>query len=99
MLTSARRGLLFTRTMACSSSATTRSSALIVAQFHSEVQKTDLICTQGFINGKWVEAHSDKHFSVIDPATDVEIARIPDMGKGEIDEAIHAALEAQRKWK
>jgi succinate-semialdehyde dehydrogenase/glutarate-semialdehyde dehydrogenase len=79
-------------------SSSTRTSA-VVAQFHSEVQKTDLICTQGFINGKWVEAHSDKHFSVIDPATDVEIARIPDMGKSETDEAIHAALEAQRKWK
>lgn len=36
-----------------------------VAQFHSEVRKTDLICTQGFVNGKWIDAHADKHYSVI----------------------------------
>lgn len=36
-----------------------------VAQFHSEVRKTDLICTQGFVNGKWVDAHAAKHYSVI----------------------------------
>lgn len=34
-------------------------------RFHQEVRKTDLICTQGFIGGRWVDAHAAQHYSVI----------------------------------
>ncbi|TMW57341.1 hypothetical protein Poli38472_003266 [Pythium oligandrum] len=70
-----------------------------VRLFHSELKNTDLVRTQGFINGQWVDAHSETHFSVIDPALDVEIARVAAMGKQETLEAIQAAKEAQRSWK
>uniref|UniRef100_K3X4C1 Succinate-semialdehyde dehydrogenase, mitochondrial n=1 Tax=Globisporangium ultimum (strain ATCC 200006 / CBS 805.95 / DAOM BR144) TaxID=431595 RepID=K3X4C1_GLOUD len=80
-------------------STSTKTSTGIAAGFHSEVQNRDLICTQGFINGKWIDAHSKAHFSVTDPATDEEIARVADMGKEETQDAIHAALEAQRSWR
>lgn len=36
---------------------------------------------------------------VADPATDQEIARVASMGQSETDEAIAAALAAQRKWR
>ncbi|KUF91680.1 xyloglucan-specific endo-beta-1 [Phytophthora nicotianae] len=67
--------------------------------FHSEVHNKELIQSTGFINGKWVEAHSNKHFAVIDPSTDKEIARVANMGCVETNEAIAAALAAQKKWR
>lgn len=33
--------------------------------FHSEVGKAELIRTQGFINGKWVDAKEDARYSVV----------------------------------
>jgi succinate-semialdehyde dehydrogenase / glutarate-semialdehyde dehydrogenase len=69
------------------------------AAFHSEVGNTDLIRTQGFINGKWTDAHDSKHFAVLDPSTDEEIARVANMGRRETLEAIAAAKDAQKAWK
>ncbi|POM75306.1 Succinate semialdehyde dehydrogenase, mitochondrial precursor, partial [Phytophthora palmivora] len=45
-------------------------------------------------SSKWVNAHSNKHFAVMDPSTDKEIARVANMGRVETDEAIAAALAA-----
>ncbi|GMF33309.1 unnamed protein product [Phytophthora fragariaefolia] len=67
--------------------------------FHAEVHNKELIQSAGFINGKWVEAHSSKHFAVVDPSTDKEIARVANMGRAETNEAIAAARAAQRKWR
>ncbi|KAH7476387.1 hypothetical protein PRIC1_000393 [Phytophthora ramorum] len=67
--------------------------------FHAEVHNKELIQSAGFINGKWVEAHSNKHFAVMDPSTDKEIARVANMGRVETHEAIAAALAAQKKWR
>jgi len=67
--------------------------------FHAEVHNKELIQSAGFINGKWVEAHSNKHFAVVDPSTDKEIARVANMGHVETNEAIAAALAAQKKWR
>ncbi|KAJ9612380.1 succinate semialdehyde dehydrogenase NADP+ linked [Cladophialophora chaetospira] len=53
-----------------------------------------LFRTQGYINGKWVDAKSGKTFGVTNPATGEVIARMPDMGKEDTEEAIEAAAKA-----
>ncbi|KAI9906012.1 hypothetical protein PsorP6_013679 [Peronosclerospora sorghi] len=67
--------------------------------FHGEVHNKELIQSAGFINGKWVEAHSNKHFAVIDPSTNKEIARVANMGRVETNEAVAAASAAQKMWR
>ncbi|KAJ0398515.1 hypothetical protein P43SY_004094 [Pythium insidiosum] len=66
---------------------------------HSEVKNTELLRTQGLINGQWVEAQSEAHFSVMDPSTDREVARVTAMGQEETVAAIQAAKDAFRTWK
>ncbi len=51
-----------------------------------------------WIGGKWVEAESGKTFGVINPATGVEIARIPFGGQPEVDKAVEAATRAFPEW-
>jgi hypothetical protein len=36
----------------------------IARLLHTQLKKSDLVCTQGFINGKWQEAESQRHFVV-----------------------------------
>ncbi|KAG7381544.1 Succinate-semialdehyde dehydrogenase, mitochondrial [Phytophthora pseudosyringae] len=65
----------------------------------SKLQRPDLVSAQGFINGKWVEAYGNDHFTVSDPATEQEIARVASMGGEDTRDAIAAATAAQRQWK
>ncbi|KAJ0405293.1 hypothetical protein ATCC90586_007332 [Pythium insidiosum] len=66
---------------------------------HSEIKNTELLRTQGLINGQWTEAQSEAHFSVMDPSTDREVARVTAMGQEETLAAIQAAKDAFRTWK
>ncbi|ETN24896.1 hypothetical protein PPTG_01067 [Phytophthora nicotianae INRA-310] len=65
----------------------------------SKLKRPDLVSAQGFINGKWVEAHGEDHFTVFDPATEQEIACVANMGAEDTCDAITAASAAQRQWK
>ncbi|CAI5742181.1 unnamed protein product [Peronospora destructor] len=68
--------------------------------FHNEaLHNKELLQSAGFINGKWVEAHSNNRFAVIDPSTDKEIAHVANMGRAETNDAIAAAVNAQKKWR
>ncbi|KAL4141271.1 hypothetical protein PRNP1_014392 [Phytophthora ramorum] len=65
----------------------------------STLQRPGLVKTQGFIDGKWIEAHGNDHFVVVDPATEQEVARVVSMGGEDTRDAIAAASTAQRQWK
>ncbi len=54
--------------------------------------------TQGYINGKWVDATSGARFMVSNPADGTQIAQVADMGAEETREAINAAHEAFPGW-
>ncbi|KAJ7042760.1 succinic semialdehyde dehydrogenase [Mycena alexandri] len=57
-----------------------------------------LIKTQGFIDGKWVDAKSGEKITVINPATLEELGTVPEMGLAETKEAIDAASKALPEW-
>ncbi|MBL8536796.1 MAG: NAD-dependent succinate-semialdehyde dehydrogenase [Hyphomonadaceae bacterium] len=54
------------------------------------------IRSQAFINGVWRD--SSRQFSVLNPATQAAIARVPDFGAAETDEAVQAAHRALPDW-
>src|SRR5438093_10738786 len=53
----------------------------------------------GLIGGEWVAAGSGRTVDVIDPATQVSIGTVPDMGGPETRAAIEAAASAYRGWR
>jgi succinate-semialdehyde dehydrogenase/glutarate-semialdehyde dehydrogenase len=61
--------------------------------------ETDLLKTQAYVDGAWVDADSGETFSVIDPATGETIAEVPRMGAAETRRAIEAAQRALPAWK
>jgi succinate-semialdehyde dehydrogenase / glutarate-semialdehyde dehydrogenase len=58
-----------------------------------------LLRTQLFIQGEWVAADNNKHYSVINPATGKTIAQVANAGAHETCRAIAAAATAQHEWK
>ncbi|KAI5124870.1 hypothetical protein M0805_007302 [Coniferiporia weirii] len=63
------------------------------------LKDSSLIKTQGFIDGKWLNASTGETISVTNPATGEEIGTIPEMGLKETKDAINAARLAFRTWK
>jgi succinate-semialdehyde dehydrogenase / glutarate-semialdehyde dehydrogenase len=51
----------------------------------------NLIKTQAYVNGQWVNSDSGKTFEVINPATGELIAKVPDMNRADVRKAIDAA--------
>jgi acyl-CoA reductase-like NAD-dependent aldehyde dehydrogenase len=51
-----------------------------------------------YINGKWVDAESGKTYSVVNPATEEEIARIPLGDRADVNKAVEAARNAFPIW-
>ena len=54
----------------------------------------NLIKTQAYVNGQWVNSDSGKTFDVINPATGELIAKVPDMNRADVRKAIDAANAA-----
>ncbi|GES89675.1 succinic semialdehyde dehydrogenase [Rhizophagus clarus] len=50
------------------------------------------------INNEWVNAKTGETFSVIDPATENEIGKVPEMNVEDTREAIKAAKSAFKEW-
>ncbi|QPF82149.1 aldehyde dehydrogenase family protein [Bradyrhizobium genosp. L] len=50
------------------------------------------------IDGQLVPASSSDTFAVCNPATGLEIARVPASGRSEVDQAVRAAVRAQVDW-
>jgi len=51
------------------------------------------------IGGQWVKAKSGTEFSVINPATGKEIAKVPNLSAEDVKEAIHASEKSFLEWR
>ena len=58
-----------------------------------------LLQTQAYVNGAWRDAFSGKSFTVTNPATGEEIAKVADLGAEETRQAINAADAALPAWR
>ncbi|KAJ2869363.1 hypothetical protein GGH93_006182 [Coemansia aciculifera] len=65
----------------------------------AKIKDKSLICHQAYVDGKWVEATSQKHIDIVDPATLETIGSVPDMDTGDVKLAITAATRAFASWK
>ena len=58
-----------------------------------------LLKHSALIGGQWVKAKSGAEFSVINPATGKEIAKVPNLSADDVKEAIYASDKAFLAWK
>ena len=56
-----------------------------------------LLKTQGFINGKWIDA--EKTFPVYNPATNEVVVDMADFGASETESAINVAEKTFKSWR
>ena len=70
------------------------SATATVAQVHPRVQKFIATARKMFINGRWVNAASEKTFPVYNPATGEVIANIAEGDREDINRAVQAARRA-----
>lgn len=64
-----------------------------------ELKDPQLLKTQSYINGEWVDADSGNTFPVTNPATGELIANVADLAGDETRKAIEAADVAMTSWK
>ncbi|WP_417593883.1 NAD-dependent succinate-semialdehyde dehydrogenase [Oceanospirillum sp.] len=64
-----------------------------------KLKDSQLLKTQAYINGEWVNAQSGKTFAVNNPATGLHIDDVVDLGADETRQAIEAADKAMVSWK
>ncbi len=57
-----------------------------------------LVRTEGYINGQWMQAQNGATFAVVNPADGHEIVEVADMGAAETTKAIDAAAAAFPGW-
>jgi succinate-semialdehyde dehydrogenase/glutarate-semialdehyde dehydrogenase len=63
------------------------------------LRRGDLMHSQAWLNGEWVDADSGETFAVTNPATGDELARVPRMGAAETKRALEAAAKAYPGWR
>ena len=59
----------------------------------------ELLRTQAFVDGRWIEADDGATFAVVNPATGDTIADVPRLGAVETRRAIEAAARALPAWR
>ncbi|OOV86755.1 NAD-dependent succinate-semialdehyde dehydrogenase [Oceanospirillum linum] len=64
-----------------------------------KLKDSQLLKTQAYINGEWVNAQSAQTFPVKNPATGLHIDDVADLGAEETRQAIEAADKAMVSWK
>ncbi len=64
----------------------------------SKLEDPSLFIQKAFVDGEWMAAGSGATFDVLDPATGLRIASVPDLDAGDLEKAIHAASHAQKSW-
>ncbi|NAZ37565.1 NAD-dependent succinate-semialdehyde dehydrogenase [Rubellimicrobium sp. CFH 75288] len=69
-----------------------------VTDLPSLLKRPDLLREQAFVGGEWVGAASGATFEVRNPARGDVIARVADLSRAEVAEAIAAAHAAQKDW-
>ncbi|KAI6130261.1 Aldehyde/histidinol dehydrogenase [Pisolithus croceorrhizus] len=79
-----------------------RSSSILLYRMASTsawgLKDIGLIKTQGYIDGKWVDAQNSETILVTNPATEEELGTVPEMGLEETQAAISAAGKAFKVW-
>ena len=63
------------------------------------LDRPDLLRTQAYIDGQWINADDGQTFEVDNPATGALIARVANLGEAETARAIAAAEKAFSAWK
>ncbi|PRY25504.1 succinate-semialdehyde dehydrogenase/glutarate-semialdehyde dehydrogenase [Aliiruegeria haliotis] len=58
----------------------------------------DLLRTQAYLGGEWVDADSGETHDVINPANGGTLATVPHLGRAEVARAIALAEAAQKDW-
>lgn len=69
------------------------------AVFPVKLQNPDLLHTQSYIDGKWVDAADGESFAVDNPATGGHVAQVANLGAKETQAAIEAANRAYPAWR
>lgn len=64
-----------------------------------ELSNSNLLKTQGYIGGQWVQGDNNKTFQVLNPANGEVLATLADQGISETRRAIEAAHSALPAWK
>ena len=64
-----------------------------------QLKDTDLLKSQCYINGSWVDASNASTIAVLNPADGSHIASVPNAGKAQAQLAIDGAAKAQAEWK
>src|SRR5690625_5233457 len=64
-----------------------------------QLTQTAVEALKNYINGKWVEAKSDKTEPVYNPATGEVIAQVPISSQADVEYAVEVAQEAFTSWK
>ena len=59
----------------------------------------ELLLDRAYVGGTWIDADSGETFPVFDPATGLELARVPRLGRMETSRAIDAARTAYPGWR
>jgi succinate-semialdehyde dehydrogenase / glutarate-semialdehyde dehydrogenase len=65
----------------------------------TESKPLELLRSQAYVDGKWVDADSGETFPVLNPATGEAVAEIPRMGAAETRRAVEAAERAFPAWR
>ena len=64
-----------------------------------QISDKDLLKTQAYVNGKWIDGDDGSTFSVTNPATGKSIAEVASCGTAETRRAIEAAAAALISWR
>lgn len=63
-----------------------------------QLTRQDLLRSQAYINGLWIDAYDKSSFAVTNPFDNQYIGSVPDMGAAETQMAIDAAAYAFKDW-
>ena len=69
-----------------------------ITDLASLLKRPDLLREQAFLGGAWTAAESGKVFDVTNPARGDVIARVADLSRAEVAQAIDVAHAAQKPW-
>ncbi len=69
------------------------------AVFPLKLNNPELLRTQSYIDGKWVDAPDGAEFAVDNPATGSNIAHVSNLGTKQAEQAIAAASRAFPAWR
>ena len=69
------------------------------AVFPMKLNNPELLRTQSYIDGKWIDAPGGAEFAVDNPANGTNIAHVSNLGANQAEQAIYAANRAFPAWR